>query len=502
MLNIILDNDIVLELLSKSKNDTIHSFIRLQKSPVRFWLPCCSLSLLETQMQSSIHQPLATLLDKKVQWLSSLAAHWHEIPSDCPNKIQALMSLDAATLPGTTIIWTNKLDLTSLHPDIEGGDHEFVYAMLAQYENEPSLIDLESQQLILRPTLEKHIFNVLKHGQYIGGAEVQALEKQLADYVGVKHCISVASGSDALLIALMAVDVKAGDEVITSPFNFVAVAEMIALRGAKPVFVDIEPITYTLNPSLLRSAITRNTKAIIASNLFGQCADFYAINKIANQYNLPVIEDASQSFGATYHDKKSGTLSAIGCTRFSPSQPLGAYGNAGACFTDDENLANLMRQLGDHGQDKDKPYHHQVIGINGRLDTLQASLLLAKLALFPKEVEDRAHIAATYNGLLKQEEKIKIPFIASHNICVYSQYTIEVNNRDDVQQQLQQRGIPTVVHYPVPLHLQPVFAYLNHAENSFPVAKTVAQRVLSLPMHPYLTEQMQIKIVNALKSVL
>ncbi len=500
MLNIILDNDIVLELLSHKKNDTTHSFIRLQKSPVRFWLPCCSLSLLEMQMQSFSHQPLTTLLDKKVQWLSSLAAHWHEIPADCPNKIQALMSLDAATLPGTTIIWTNQPDFTSLHPDIEGGDHEFVYAMLAPYETEPSLIDLESQQLILRPTLEKHIFNVLKHGQYIAGAEVQALENQLADFVGVKHCISVASGSFAMLIALMAVDVKAGDEVITSPFNFVAAAEMIALLGAKPVFVDIEPITYTLNPSLLRSAITRQTKAIIASNLFGQCADFYPINKIANQYHLPVIEEASQSFGATYHDKKSCTLSAIGCTSFYPSQPLGAYGNAGACFTDDDDLANLMRQLRDHGQDK--RYHHQVIGINGHLDTLQASLLLAKLARFPKEIEDCAIIAATYTRLLKQEEEIKIPFIPSHNSCVYSQYTIEVNNRDEVQQQLQQRGIPTVVHYPVPLNLQPVFAYLNYPENSFQVAKTIAQRVLSLPMHPYLTEPMQIKIVNALKSVL
>jgi UDP-2-acetamido-2-deoxy-ribo-hexuluronate aminotransferase len=499
MLNIILDNDIVLELLSKSKNDTIHSFIRLQKSPVRFWLPCCSLSLLETQMQSSTHRPLATLLKRKVQWLSSLAAHWHEIPADCPNKIQALMSLDAATLPGTTIIWTNEPDFTSLHPDIEGGDHEFVYAMLAQYENDLSLIDLETQQLNLRPSLEKQIFNVLKHGQYINGAEVQRLEKQLAEYVDVKHCISVTTGSQALLIALLAVDVKAGDEVITSPFNFIAAAEMIALLGAKPVFVDIEPITYTLNPSLLRTAITRQTKAIIASNLFGQCADYYAINKIANQYNLPVIEEASQSFGAKYHEKKSCTLSAIGCTSFYPSQALGAYGNAGACFTNDDELAHLIQQLREHGQEK--RYEHQVIGINGHLDTLQASLLLAKLATFPKEIEKRVQIAETYTRLLKQEEQIKTPLIATHNKSVYSQYTIEVNHRDEVQAQLQQRGIPTTVHYPIPLHLQPVFAYLNHAENSFPVAKTVAQRVLSLPMHPYLTEAMQMKIVNALKQL-
>lgn len=497
MLNIILHNDIVLELLSKSKNDTQHSFVRLQKSPTRFWLPCCSLSLLETQIYPTHHRPLSILLDKKVQWLSSLAAHWNNIPADCPNKTQAQMSLDAATLPGTTIIWTDKPDFTSVHPDIEWGDHEFVYSMLAQYEDEPSFVDLESQQLTLRPTLEKHIFNVLKHGQYIAGAEVRTLESKLADYVGAKYCLSVASATDALLIALMAIDIKAGDEVITSPFNSTAVVELVTLLGAKPVFVDVEATTYTLNPLLLSSAITQKTKAIIATNLLGQCADFNVINKIANQYNLPVIEDAAQSFGATYHNLKSCTLSAIGCTSFYPTQPLGAYGEGGACFTNDNELIDMMRQLRGNGQNKRN--HHPFISINSRLDTLQASLLLAKLKIFPEELEKRVQIAENYNRLLG--EKIKKPMIAFHNTSVYAQYTIEVNNRNEVQKKLQQRGIPTAVYYPQPIHLQPAFASLNYGEGSFPVAETVAQHVLSLPIHPYLTKGTQTRIVNALKSL-
>jgi UDP-2-acetamido-2-deoxy-ribo-hexuluronate aminotransferase len=499
MLNIVLDNDVVLDLLSLSKNDTQHTFTRLQKSPIRFWLPCCSLSLLETQINTIHHKPLAELLNgNKVQWLSSLAAHWNEIPTNCPNKTQALISLDAATLPGMTIIWSNNSDFTSVHPDIEWGDHEFVYGMLAQYEDEASFADLTSQQLLQRPMLEKHLFNVLKHGQYVGGSEVEELESELAAYVNAKHCITVASGTDALLVALMAVGVKHGDEIITSPFNFIASAEMITLLGAKPVFADIDPNTYTLNPFLLKSATKLKTKAIIAANVFGQCADFFAINQIANQYDLPVIEDGAQSFGASYHNRKSGILSAIGCTSFYPSQPLGAYGEAGACFTNDDTLAKTMRQVRNHGQSK--RYHHQHVGMSSRLNTLQASLLLAKLKYFPKELEDRIKVAETYNRLL--EGHLKTPVIVSHNTSVYSQYTIEVNHRNEVQQQLQKQGITTMIHYPMPIHLQPVFASFNQGQGSFPVAESVARRVLSLPIHPYLSLDRQTEIVDALISVL
>ncbi|EDN67416.1 DegT/DnrJ/EryC1/StrS aminotransferase [Beggiatoa sp. PS] len=498
MLNIVLDNDIVLDLLSLSKNDTQHNFIRLQKAPIHFWLPCCTLSVLETQIHAQNHHPLSALVKKNVQWLSSLAAHWYSIPTKCANRTQAMISLDAATLPGMTIIWTNDSDFTSIHSDIEWGDHEFVYGMLAQYENELSLVDLESQQLILRPSLEKQIFNVLKHGQYLAGPEVEKLEKELAAYVNAKHCISVASGTDALLMALMALDIQAGDEVITSVFNFIAAAEVVAVLGAKPVLVDIEPITYTINSSLLSKAITDKTKAIIVPNLFGQCADFEAVNKIAAQHKIKVIEEASQSFGATYHNKPSGTLATIGCTSFSPAKTLGAYGEAGACFTEDDQLADKLRQLRHHGQEK--RYYHQWVGINARLDTLQASILLAKLKLFPRELEKQINVAKNYNKLL--EGIVTPPMIATYNSSVYSQYTIEVNNRHLIQQKLQQQNIPTVVHYPAPIHLQPAFAYLKQEEKHFPVAEKVAYRVLSLPIHPYLTSEIQTQIVESLKSIL
>ena len=496
MLNIILDNDIVLELLSKSKNDTQHSFVRLQKSPARFWLPCCSLSSLETELDAASYHPLSTLLLKdKVQWLSSLAAHCHHIPPNCRNKTQALMSLDAATLQGTTIIWTNQDQFSSVHTDIEWGDHEFVYSMLAQEEDEISFFDSESQQLSQRTTLEKQFFNVLKHGKFIAGAEVERLENELALYVGTKHCISLASVGDALLIALMAVNIKAGDEVITSPFNSTTTVKMITLLGAKPVFVDIEPTTYTINPLLLKSAIGWKTKAIIVTNLFGQCADFYAINQIANQYDLPVIEEATQSFGATYHLLKSGSLSAIGCAGFSASQPLAALGEGGAAFTDDDQLAEQMRQLRGDGE---RQQNDSMMGIDSRLDTLQASLLIAQLNRFPNSLEKRRQIADNYNRLL--EGSVKTPNIVSHNTSVYAQYTIEVSHRDQLQQQLQQRGIPTAVYYPQPLHLQ--YSFLNQAQKTFSVAETVAQRVLSLPIHPYLTTETQSLIINTLKSLL
>lgn len=500
MLNIILDNDILLGLLSRTPNDIQHRYTRLQKSAVRFWIPCCSLSLLETQIVPARHHPLSTWLDgNNVQFLSSLAAHWRDIPANHRNKTQAMMSLDAAVLPGTTIIWTNNPKFESIPPEIEWGDHEAVYSMLAQYEDEQPLIDLVTPQLNLRHALEKSFVNVLKHGQYISGPEVQRLESQLAAYVGTKYCVTVASGSQALLMALKAVGVKAGDEVITSPFNFIATAEAIVSLGAKPVFVDIDPHTYNLNPLLLKTAITPKTKAIVPASLFGQCAEFDLIKLVASERKLPVIEDAGQSFGATYKNRHSCALSTIGCTSFFPSKPLGAYGNAGACFTDDDELAVLMRQLRVHGQDKQS--HYRMIGLSSRLDTLQASILMAKLPVFSKEIENRAKVGATYTRLLNGLPKIKVPVIASHNTSVYSQYTIEVDQRDLVQQQLKERGLSTAVHYSPPLHLQPAFAYLELSKGQFPVAEAVAQRVLSLPMHPYLTEEDQNKIVGMIKKV-
>lgn len=365
-------------------------------------------------------------------------------------------------------------------------------------------VDLKTQQKRIFPELERRMKAVLEHGQYIMGPEVKELEERLAAYVGVRHCIGVASGTDALLIALMALGVGPGDEVITTPFTFIATAETIALLGARPVFVDIDPRTYNIDPERIEAAVTPRSKAILPVSLYGQCADFDRINAVAQRHGLPVLEDACQSFGASYRGRRSCALSTIGCTSFFPSKPLGCYGDGGACFTDDEALATRMRQIRVHGQDR--RYHHPLIGVNGRLDTLQAAVLLAKLEVFPEEVEARARIGARFSSLVEQRLDRALrgtlpvvpPFVESHATSVYAQYTVQVAARDGVQQRLKEKGIPTAVHYPVPLHLQPAFAALGQAGGSFPVAEAAAQRVMSLPMHPYLSEEELREIVAAL----
>lgn len=345
-------------------------------------------------------------------------------------------------------------------------------------------IDLKTQYGRIKESLDLRIQAVLDHGQYILGPEVKELEERLAGFVGVKHCISCSSGTDALLISLMALGVGAGDEIITTPFTFIATAEVIALIGAKPVFVDIDAKTFNLDPKLVESAITSRTRAIMPVSLYGQCADFDAINAIAQRHGIPVIEDAAQSLGATYKGRQSCALSTIGCASFFPSKPLGGYGDGGACFTDDADLATRMRQIRAHGQDR--RYHHAVLGINGRLDTLQAAILLAKLDVFPDEVAARMRLGARYGELLK--DIVDTPHIEAHNTSVYAQYTVRVKHRDALQEKLKQQGIPTAVHYPITLNLQPVFSYQNLPAGSFPVAENASGEVMSLPMHPYLKE--------------
>lgn len=363
-------------------------------------------------------------------------------------------------------------------------------------------IDLKSQYQALESDIKARINKVLEHGQYIMGPEVAELENKLADYVGVKHCIGASSGTDTLMIAMMALGIGAGDEVITTPFTFIATGEMIALLGAKPVFVDIDPRTYNINPAKIEAAITPKTKAIMPVSLYGQCADFDVINVIADKYGLPVIEDAAQSFGATYKGKKSCNLSTIGSTSFFPSKPLGAYGDGGALFTNDDALAKAMREIRAHGQEK--RYYHSRIGINGRLDTIQAAILLAKLERFDWEVEQRSKLGTRYTELIQEfngkrpQETIVTPYIEPHNTSVYAQYTIRVKNREQVQQKLKEAGIPTAVHYPVPLHLQPAFAILKQGEGSYPISENVAKEVMSLPMGPDLDIDTQNEIVGCL----
>lgn len=341
-------------------------------------------------------------------------------------------------------------------------------------------IDLAAQQKRIQEKLQANIQKVLSHGKYILGPEVNELEKKLAEYTGAKYCITCANGTDALQIALMSLGIGPGDEVITPGFTYIATAETVALLGAKPIYVDIDPRTYNLHPSLLEAAITSRTRAIIPVSLYGQCADFDAINKIADKHNLPVIEDAAQSFGATYKGKKSCNLSTIACTSFFPSKPLGCYGDGGAIFTNDEELATIIRQIARHGQDR--RYHHIRIGVNSRLDTIQAAILLPKLEILDDEMQARRQIAATYTKLLNETGIKTTPFIESHNESAWAQYTIQVDNRDQVQAKLKEHGIPTAVHYPIPLNKQPAVA----SDTRLPIGDVVAQKVMSLPMHPYL----------------
>ena len=341
-------------------------------------------------------------------------------------------------------------------------------------------IDLAAQQQRIKSEIDANIQKVLTHGKYILGPEVTELEEKLAAYTGAKYCITCANGTDALQIALMALGIGPGDEVITPGFTYIATAETVALLGAKPVYVDVYENTYNLNVELLEAAITDKTKAIIPVSLYGQCADFDGINAIAAKHNIPVIEDGAQSFGASYKGRKSGNLTTISCTSFFPSKPLGCYGDGGAIFTSDDELAQIIRQVARHGQDR--RYHHIRVGVNSRLDTLQAAILLPKLAILDDEMRLRQEVAANYQRLFTEVGFTATPYIEAHNISAYAQFTVRVPNRDAVQAKLKEAGIPTAVHYPIPLNKQPAVA----SDAILPVGDKVAEEVMSLPMHPYL----------------
>ena len=356
-------------------------------------------------------------------------------------------------------------------------------------------IDLKTQQARIKDQIDAAIQRVLAHGQYILGPEVAELEEKLAAYTGARHCITVANGTDALQIAQMALGIGPGDEVITPGFTYIATAETVALLGAKPVYVDIDARTYNLDPALLEAAITPRTKAIVPVSLYGQCADFDAINAIAARQGIPVIEDAAQSFGATYKGRKSCNLSTIACASFFPSKPLGCYGDGGAIFTNDEELAKVMRQIARHGQDR--RYHHIRVGVNSRLDSLQAAILLAKLEIFDSEIASRQRVAADYGQLLGEAAGIATPpYIEPHNQSAWAQYTVRMPNREALQARMKHAGVPTVVHYPIPLNKQPA---VRDERVNLPVGDAVAQEVLSLPMHPYLSGLHQQKISAILK---
>jgi dTDP-4-amino-4,6-dideoxygalactose transaminase len=379
-----------------------------------------------------------------------------------------------------------------------------------------SFIDLAAQQKLIRSEIEKKIAAVLDHGQYVMGPEVELLERQLASFTGVRHAVACASGTDALLMALMASGVGPGDAVFTSPFTFIATAEAVQILGATPVFVDIEPSTFNMDASKLATAITalreRNParhplpacakaitpKAVIAVDLFGLPADYDTITPLTDREGLVLIEDAAQSFGAAYKGKRACTFGAIACTSFFPAKPLGAYGDAGMCFTDDETLAAAMRSIRNHGGGGDR-YEHVRLGLNGRLDTIQAAVLLAKFTIFQEEIQWRQEAAERYAHLLADIPGVTLPNFFDDKHSVWAQYSVQARDaarRNRLRAELKDAGIPTAVYYPTPLHLQPVFRYLAYQAGDFPVSETTARRIFSLPMHPYLKAADQEKIAR------
>ncbi len=355
--------------------------------------------------------------------------------------------------------------------------------------------DLKSQYAALKSSIDSRIQRVLDHGQYILGPEVAELEAALAAFTGSRHCITVASGTEALLIALMALDLQPGDEVITTPFTFAATAEMIVLAGAKPVFVDVEADTCNIDASLIEAKVTARTKAIMPVSLYGQVADMAEINAIAARHGLAVIEDAAQSFGALYQGRRSCALSTFGATSFFPSKPLGCYGDGGALFTEDDRLAQAAREIRVHGQSA--RYRHTRLGVGGRLDTLQAAVLLAKLERFEWELQQREAIGARYCRLLAEAGVEQVAVRPDRN-SVWAQVTVMVDERARVQAALKEAGVPTAVHYPVPLNQQPAYvAYCG--PDDCPVSSRLAARVLSLPMSADLTGADQDRVVQSLR---
>ena len=426
------------------------------------------------------------------QWLAALAAEGDVFAADDPEAEQLIRAMDRFQ-PYSIRLLTRDPRLLNAYPDHAISPTD--YCQRAPETSQIAFIDLKSQQDAIRPQLEQNIHRVLHHGQYIMGPEVRELEEKLAEYTGAKHCITVSSGTDALLISLMALGVKPGDEVITTPFTFVATAEVIVLLGATPVFVDIEPDTCNINASLIEEKITEKTKAIMPVSLYGQPADMDEINAIAAKYNLPVIEDAAQSFGATYRGKKSCNLSTIGCTSFFPSKPLGCYGDGGAIFTSDDDIAQVCREIRIHGQRM--RYVHDRVGIGGRMDTIQAAIVLAKFKRFDWEVAKRQEIGERYNRMM-DEAGIERVRCRGDRTTVFAQYTIFAKSRDKLSKVLNECEIPTAIHYPIPLNEQA--CYKNYPGQDSRVARQISANVISLPMGVMVDAATQSAVLEALRS--
>jgi len=504
---------------------------------VRLWLYVGSVSRLEQETRQALRNGKAAqgesgdgagadrqarqaldALSKKVSWLAALSGEGPVFAAhEPPCQAQLLRALERLGDSGRLL--TRDEALLAAHPDRTMSPEGFLLQGAGGKAPLP-FIDLASQQDRLRPELEENLHRVLHHGRYILGQEVAELERRLADFAGVERAIGCASGTDALLLALLALDVGPGDAVFTSPFTFIATAEVISLLGATPVFVDIDPATLTIDPEQLSRAVRSllnpeeadyplpqgnrplKPKAVIPVDLFGVPADYEGIRRTAEAFGLQIIEDAAQSLGAEYHGRKAGALADIGCTSFFPAKPLGAYGDAGAVFTDDPELAAVMDSLKVHGTGSER-YAHDRIGLNARLDSLQAAVLLPKLDILQEEVDSRQRVAATYSRLIRERElPLTLPSVPEGCRSAWAQYSVLAQDRDSrerMQKRLAEHSVPSAIYYPRPLHMQRAFAALGYRPEDMPVSLDMSSRIFSLPMHPYLDEPGLLRIVSALE---
>ena len=506
MRNWVLDGSLIVASCMKTGANSVPTWLEEALSQGhRFWVYVGQLQSMRTDLarqltESGADQPEATATSRlasflsRCQWLAALAEDGDVLAE--VDLIGAQLRKAATRLDGDSGI------LTDDSQRIAQGKPFCTVARLQEHSTSSdgiAFIDLAAQQDRIRPALESALHRVLHHGRYIQGPEIEALEKRLADYVGVEHCVGVSSGTDALLIALMALGIGPDDEIITTAFSFAATAEVILLLGARPVYVDIDPVTFNIDASLIEEKINARTRAILPVGLYGQCPDFSAMRLIARQHGLAVLEDAAQSFGATQDGVRSGNLGTIGATSFFPAKPLGAYGDAGACFTNDADLMTRLREIRDHGQSQ--RYHHVRLGINARMASIQAAVLLQKLAIFDDELVMRQRAAKCYQTLLEESADAMgmiLPVVAPGNTSSWAQYTVRVGCRDQVQAALSQRGVPTAVHYPAPIPVQPAMV---DSSGQYPVSARSAQCVLSLPMHPYLNSATQQRIAEQLIQV-
>ena len=506
MRNWVLDGSLIVASCMKTGANSVPTWLEEALSQGhRFWVYVGQLQSMRTDLarqltESGADQPEATATSRlasflsRCQWLAALAEDGDVLAE--VDLIGAQLCKAVARLGGDSGI------LTDDPQRIAQGKPFCTVARLQERSTSSdgiAFIDLASQQDRIRPALERALHRVLHHGRYIQGPEIEALEKRLADYVGVEHCVGVSSGTDALLIALMALGIGPDDEIITTAFSFAATAEVILLLGARPVYVDIDPVTFNIDVSLIEEKINARTRAILPVGLYGQCPDFSAMGLIARQHGLAVLEDAAQSFGATQDGVRSGNLGTIGATSFFPAKPLGAYGDAGACFTNDADLMTRLREIRDHGQSQ--RYHHVRLGINARMASIQAAVLLQKLTIFDDELVMRQRAAKCYQTLLEESADAMgmiLPVVAPGNTSSWAQYTVQVGCRDQVQAALAQRGVPTAVHYPAPIPVQPAMV---DSSGQYPVSARSAQCVLSLPMHPYLNSATQQRIAEQLIQV-